>query len=169
MNRLERQVKRKERGSVAVEFAVLLPTILIPLLAGALFFGRFFWHYTVAEKAVHDAARFVAGASPTELKTQCVVFVYKDACIVMAAMDLAMKEMGELNPGGVNSPEIAVYCDEKKCLTSKDTGVPTTISVQINMTVEDPILAGITSLFSGSHEPISIPIRATARSYYVGN
>jgi Flp pilus assembly protein TadG len=169
MNRLQLRAKRIERGSVAVEFAVVMPTILIPLLAGALFFGRTFWHYTVAEKAAQDAARFIAAASPTELKTQCSLGVYKDACIVMAAMDLTLKEMAELNPGSVNSPDVAVYCDEKKCLTTKDTGVPTTVSVQINMAVEDPVFSVITSAFDDTNTPISIPITATARSYYVGN
>jgi hypothetical protein len=168
MNRLQRQIRGNASGSVAIEFAAVLGTVLIPLLAGALFFGRFFWHYSVAEKAAHDAARFVAAASPTELKTQCPTF-YRDACIVSAAMSLAYAEMAELNPGGADLPQVAVYCDELKCPTGKGTAVPRIVSVDVKMTVEDPFLSALSSLFGGDNGPIAIPIHATGRSYYVGN
>jgi Flp pilus assembly protein TadG len=169
MNRLLPDVRRNERGSVAVEFAVLLPTILIPLLAAALFFGRFFWHYTVAEKAAQDAARFVAAASPTEMKIQCTLLIYKDPCVVMAAMSLATTELSELNPGGGDSPSVAVYCDDKKCQTNKGSAAPKMIAVDIVMTVEDPLLSVFTNFFTGGRGPIAIPIDATARTNYVGN
>jgi hypothetical protein len=169
MNRLQRQIRGNASGSVAIEFAAVLGTVLIPLLAGALFFGRFFWHYSVAEKAAHDAARFVAAASPTEMKIQCTLVVYKDPCVVMAAMSLATAEMAELNPGGSDSPSVVVYCDEQKCATNKGTDVPRIVSVDIKMTVEDPFLSAFTSLFGGDNGPIAIPIHATGRSYYVGN
>lgn len=169
MNRLLPQSTRRESGSVAVEFAVLMITVLIPLLAGALFFGRFYWHYTVAEKAAQDAARFVAAASPTELKVQCTILIYKDPCIVMAGMSLALAELDELNPGGTDTPSVAIHCDNNKCLTNKGTGVPQTISVRIDLTVEDPFFTGLASFFMGSDTPVAYPIVATARSHYVGN
>lgn len=168
MNKLPLQMRRNECGSVAVEFAILLITVLIPLLAGALFFGRFYWHYTVAEKAAQDAARFVAAASPTEMKTQCSVLFYKDPCVVMAAMSLAAEELEELNPGGSDAPSVSIQCDDNKCFTNKDTGAPKSISVTVSLTVQDPFLSGLTSIFNNG-EPISFPISATARSHYVGN
>lgn len=169
MNRLLSQATRRESGSVAVEFAILLLTVLIPLLAGALFFGRFFWHYTVAEKAAQDAARFVATASPTELKVQCTVLFYRDPCVVMAAMGLAATELEELNPGGIDAPSVAIYCDDKKCPTNRGTGLPSAISAEIRMTVEDPFLTGLASFFMGPEASVTYPIVATARSHYVGN
>jgi hypothetical protein len=169
MNRPLPQTTHKESGSVAVEFAILLITVLIPLLAGALFFGRFYWHYTVAEKAAQDAARFVATASPTELKVQCTILFYRDPCVVMAAMDLASTELRELNPGGADLPSVDIRCDNIKCLTNRGTGLPKSVSVRIDMTVDDPFLTGLASLFMGSDTPVTIPIVATARSHYVGN
>ena len=171
MNRRLRTAQDNERGSVAVEFAILLPTILIPLLAATLFFGRFFWHYTVAEKAAYDAVRFVAAASPTELKTLCTVAIYKDSCIVMAAMSLATKELAELHPSDDenNSPRVDVFCDDGTCLTNASSAAPKTVSVAIVMQVDDPFLSAFTSLFTGGDGALSIPIRVGARTYYVGN
>ncbi len=171
MKRQMRKAQKNKNGSVAVEFAILLPTILIPLLAGALFFGRFFWHYTVAEKAAHDAARFVAAASPTELKTLCTISIYKDSCIVMAAISLATKEVAELRPSDndANSPRIWVYCDDGGCTTDSTSVAPKTVSVAIRMTVDDPILNVFSSLFTGGDGQLAIPINVGARTYYVGN
>jgi Flp pilus assembly protein TadG len=171
MNRLLRKTHANECGSVAIEFAVLLPSILIPLLAATLFFGRFFWHYTVAEKAAHDAARFVAAASPTELKTLCTISIYKDSCVVMAGITLATKELAELKPSedDGNSPRVWVYCDDGACTTDSTSSAPKTVSVAIRMTVDDPFLNVFTSVFTGSGGPLAIPISVSARISYVGN
>jgi Flp pilus assembly protein TadG len=167
MNSLSSLMKRRENGSVAVELALVLGTILLPLLAAALFFGRLFWHYTVAEKAAHDAARFLAAASPTELKTQCQNPFY-DACVVSAARALARAEVAELNPGP-SFPQVTIECDDEACLASKTSPLPKMINVHVHMTVEDPFFTPITSLFTGDMSSIAIQIDATGRSYYVGN
>lgn len=167
MNRRSRQLIRNENGSVAIEFVAVFITIFLPLLVGALFFGRFFWHYTVAEKAAHDAARFLASASPTELQTQCQN-PYYDACVVSAARALARAEISELNPGS-SFPQVFVECGDKGCLVAKKSPLPTVINVYINMTVEDPIFTEMSSMFTGDNSDIAIPINATGRSYYVGN
>lgn len=165
MSTLMHQWKRRERGSVAVEFAVVTLLLLIPLLAGALFFGRFLWHYTVAEKAAHDAARFLASASPTELKTQSPTgYPY----IVEAARAIAQAEVAELNPGS-DFPLAIVYCDSGPCLPFRTAPLPKMVSAYVVMSVEDPFFTPITSLFTGDAGPIAIQIDATGRSYYVGN
>jgi Flp pilus assembly protein TadG len=169
MIRLLPRVRRRERGSAAVEFAILLPTVLIPLLAGALFFGRFFWHYTVASKAAHDAARFVALASPTELRTQCRIAIYSDSCVSMAALNIVSKEVAELSPGNENVPDVVINCDGTKCpTTSMPANLPKVISVKVDMDVDDPFLAPFTSLFRSDGGPMKVFIHATARSYYAG-
>lgn len=167
MNRLSRRLGQNENGSVAVEFAVVLGTILIPLIAATLLFGRFFWHYTVAEKAAHNAARFLASASPTEMQTQCDN-PYYDACVVSAARALARKEIRELNPGST-IPQISVECDDQICLVDKKSALPKVVNVYIRMTVEDPFLIPISSMFSGDGSEVAFQINATGRSYYVGN
>jgi hypothetical protein len=155
-------MKRRQRGSVAVEFSAVLLFILLPLLAASLFFGRFFWHYTVAEKAAHDAARFLAGASPTELKMQSPT---GEAYIVVAAKALAQAELTELKPGSY-SPVTYVFCDSAPCIPFQS--LPKMVSVYVSMRVEDPFLTPFTSLFTGDKGPIALQIDATGRSYYVG-
>jgi len=167
MSRLPYSMKQREDGSVAIELAFILNLILIPLLAAALFFGRFFWHYTVAEKAAHDAARFLASASPTEMKTQCPNPFF-DACVVSAARALARAEISELNPGYAY-PQISIECDDELCLVGSKSPLPKVINVHINMTVEDPFLTPVTSFFTSDASRIAIEIDATGRSYYVGN
>lgn len=165
MKRILQRMKRGEGGSIAVELAVVLVFVLLPLLAATLFFGRFMWHYTVAEKAAHDAARFLASASPTELKTQSPT---GNAYVVEAARALAVAEVAELKPGS-NFPVAFVFCDSGPCLTSKTTPLPKIVSAYVEMSVEDPFLTPLTSLFTGDAGPIAIQIDATGRSYYVGN
>lgn len=169
MRSIYRQPRRNAGGAAAIELVAVLGVILIPLLVASLFFGRFVWHYSVAQKAAHDAARFVAASSPTEMKIQCTLIIYKDPCIVMAAMSLATTEMAELNPGGVDTPSVTVYCDEQKCATNSATPLPKMISVDIKMTVKDPFFTAFSSAFGSAAGPIEIPIHATGRSYYVGN
>lgn len=162
MNRLLRQMKRHECGSAAVECAVVLP-LLFAVLAGALFFGRFFWHYTVAQKAAQDAAEFLATASPTELQ---IPSPSGDAYVVLAARAVAQAEIAELNPG-MYVPTARVYCDSAQCEMYKP--LPRMVSVHVGMRVDDPFLTLFTSLFTSDTSAIGIQIDATGRSYYVGN
>lgn len=46
------------RGTAALEFAFLLP-VLVVLAAGGFEFGRAFWHYHVVTKGVRDASRYL--------------------------------------------------------------------------------------------------------------
>jgi Flp pilus assembly protein TadG len=165
MNILLCRMNRREQGSVAIEFAVVMTFLLLPLLAATLFFGRFLWHYTVAEKAAHDAARFLASASPTELKMQSPS---GEAYVVEAAKALARAEIAELNPGS-DFPLAYVFCDSAPCVPFKTTPLPKVVSAYVVMSVEDPFLTPFTSLFVGNTGPIAIQIDATGRSYYVGN
>jgi hypothetical protein len=165
MNRLPHQSTHGEHGSVAVEFAILLVFVLVPLLAGALFFGRFFWHYTVAEKAAHDAARFFASASATEMKVQAPG---GGTYIAGAAKALAQAEIAELNPGS-SYAEVYIWCDGGPCLGIKSAPLPQKVSVYIAMTVEDPFLQSLSSLFNGDGNALAIQIDATGNAYYVGN
>ena len=61
--------RRSQEGSVAVEAAVCIALILAPLLLFIFSFGRFFWHYTVVQKAVHDATLYMAKAPLGEVRS----------------------------------------------------------------------------------------------------
>jgi hypothetical protein len=154
-------MKRHERGSVAIECVAVLP-FLFTLLAGTLFFSRFLWHYTVAEKAAQDAATFLASASAPELQMQSST---GDAYVVLAAKAMAKAELAELNPG-LYLPVTSIYCDGVDCVPWT---LPKIVSVHVGMQVVDPILAPFTSMFNSDGSDITIRIDATGRSYYVGN
>lgn len=165
MSTLLRRTKRGERGSVAVEFAIVLVTILLPLLAGALFFGRFFWHYSVAEKAAQNAARFLASASPTELKIPSST---GEAMIVGAAKALAQAEIAELNPSPTYPPLVYVFCDGGPCLPFTTAPLPTKVSVYVTMSLDDPFFTGLSTFFAGDSGIGPIQIDATGNTYYAG-
>jgi hypothetical protein len=57
-----------QQGSVSVEAAVCIALILVPLLSFMFAFGKFFWHYTVVQKAIHDAALYMAKAPLDEVR-----------------------------------------------------------------------------------------------------
>lgn len=82
-----------QRGVAAVELAIILP-ILVVLLALPFYFGRLFWHYTVAEKAAHDAALYLSSIPVTEMKSQARI-----ASIIDVAKQIYDVVVAELNPG----------------------------------------------------------------------
>jgi Flp pilus assembly protein TadG len=61
--------RQSQEGSVAVEAAVCIAFILVPLLIFTFAFGRLFWHYTVVQKAVHDASLYMAKAPMDEVRS----------------------------------------------------------------------------------------------------
>lgn len=61
--------RHSQQGSVAVEAAVCIALILVPLLFFIFSFGRFFWHYTVVQKALHDATLYMAKAPLNEVRS----------------------------------------------------------------------------------------------------
>jgi hypothetical protein len=162
MRTLLRQPPRRSRGVAAVELAILLATILPVLLAGVLLFGRYFWYYTVAQKAALDAATFLAAASPADFKTPGP---WGLPPIVNAARLIAANEVEGLQPG-TYPVYVEAYCDRLGCGAGKP--IPQNITVYVYATLEDPFLGPISEAFLG-RSPIEIPINATASISYVGN
>jgi hypothetical protein len=138
--------------------ALVLP-VLIVLLAAPLFFARLFWHYTVAEKAANDAARFLAAASTVEMSTQGSG---SETPVAATARWIAATEISELNPGPLR-PSITVLCDGVTCdgLT-----VPVRVSAVVRMRMFDPAFYAITSEFTGGGAPL---LTAAVTIPYVGN
>jgi hypothetical protein len=59
-NRLTNSSKCSQRGSVAVEFALVLIPLLL-MVGGIVEFGRALWHANVLTKATRDGARVMSG------------------------------------------------------------------------------------------------------------
>lgn len=62
--------RHAQAGSVAVEAACCMAFILLPLFAIVFIFGNFFWYYSAAQRAVHDAALYMSGAPLAEVKNK---------------------------------------------------------------------------------------------------
>jgi Flp pilus assembly protein TadG len=153
---LTRVVRRTERGSVAVEAAIILP-ILILFIAVPLFIARVFWYYSVAEKAAHDAARFVASATQQEmLDTSSMI-----TPVSLLAIGIANAELEEIRPL-LSKKGVSVTCDGAIC-----TGQATQwVRGYVQIGIRDDFLGNFTNVIFGDDGLI---LTADVTMRYAGN
>lgn len=144
-----------ERGVAAVEFALILP-IMVAVLAFSLFFGRVFWHYTAAQKAAHDAARYLSSVPMLDMRTPT-----RAGNVVQVAQAIADAETAGLNPGPYR-PVITVLCDGLTCAGFTP---PTTITVGVQLAMFDETFYLVTSQVLGDSP---LPLTASVTMRYVG-
>jgi hypothetical protein len=163
MTAFRRKPRGRERGSVAVECVTVLPVLFL-LLSAMLFFGRVFWHYTVAEKAAHDAAGFLARTTLREIKTPNG----GEVAVALVAAKIAQEELKELNPGGGVFVTISCYVGEPDSYWDRCYGIdlPKKVMARVTVSINDPFLDAFTSEFTNG-EPIIL--RAVMATDYVGN
>ncbi len=160
MSPLNRQFnKRAERGSVAVETIFCLP-LLILFLVVPLFLARAFWYYSVAQKAAHDSATFLANAAQSEMILSDGA---DDESLPIAALaeEIAHAELNEIKPGLVRNT-VTVLCDGDACGGE----VPQTIRVSVRLWMRDELFEFFTTEIFGE-DPLRLEARVTMR--YVGN
>lgn len=147
--------RKRQRGGAAVELALILP-FLILFMTFPIFYARCFWHYTVAQKAAQDAARFLSTVSRPEMMSTSL-----GSAAAATAVEIAKREMAGLRPGGpILSPE--AYCDNNRCGTTPG-AVPEYVRVKINFSMFDTAM-GVVDV--GRY---GVLITAEARVPYVGN
>lgn len=149
-------IRSDQRGIAAVEFAWILP-VLVALMAGLFLFGRFCWHYTVAQKAAHDAALYLSSVPLIDMKSRT-----RAEAVMNLARSIALAETAELNPGPAGLT-VTVTCDSWPC-----DGVvpPNTIRVGVRMRVVDGIFNSFTEDYTGEE---GILLTADVSMLYVGN
>lgn len=146
---------RRQHGSAAVELAVLLP-VLVAFLIFPFFFARYYWHYTVAQKAAQDAARYLSTITAQEMRSGPL-----SQAAAAAASEIAMAELAELNPGHA-SPSVSIYCDTLVCSGVGAAPLPQTVKVHVAMDMFD--LSGVVDTGQWGK-----PIRVDAEMRYAGN
>jgi hypothetical protein len=145
----------RRRGSAAVEAALILP-ILVVFLTMPIYYARCFWHYTVAQKAAQDAARYLSQVSTAEMRSPALAQAASSI-----AYTIAQREMAELSPGSVIGPPV-VQCDYLPCGTVIGTP-PATVRVYITFSMYDNIFGVI------NEGRFGLVITADVSMRYVGN
>lgn len=120
---------QRQRGTAAVEFAGIA-LLFVVFLTVPLFLARCFWHYTVIQKAVHDAALYLATIPTNDMKNQARAL---DA--VKTANYIITSEIADLYPGGDYAPVPTVDCRPLGC----GLGIPSTVYVRVGVRMFDPI------------------------------
>jgi Flp pilus assembly protein TadG len=150
--------RRKEQGSAAVECVLVLPIFL--LLSFSIFlFSRIFWHYTVAEKAAHDATMFLARASLKEIRAPSSGV---EIPIAQVARSIAASEVAELSPGD-SPPFVDVLCNGLGCAGFT---TPQSVAVVVRMQMTISIFPDLLATFD---LPSEINLTAQAETNYVGD
>lgn len=152
--------RKSQDGAVAVEAAVCIALVLVPLLAFILFFGKFYWYYTAGQKAVHDAALYLATAPIGEIRNLSAEGL---------ANDILAQETADFDPTTTTEPSVdcgyprgASQTVYRQCTS---TGTPTSVQTTINLTISDPFLGPIISATTGND---SITILIVSQMPYVG-
>lgn len=133
---------KSEKGSVAIEMAFVLP-ILILLLTLMVFFARIFWVYSTAQKAAHDAARFLSTATQAEIRTGGGGF--NEARYPAIARWIAQEELMDVLPW-VDTIAITPLCDTSACNAT----VPGTVRVKVEISLQDDIFTDLITDYLGN-------------------
>jgi hypothetical protein len=122
--------RKRQRGAAAIELALILP-VLIVFLTFPIFYASVFWHYTVAQKAAKDAARYLSAVSAQEMRSK--KFAPAAAAI---ASEIAKTEIAELAPGSAIDDPV-IECNGVPCKGVTGGALPTTVHVYITFDMYD--------------------------------
>jgi Flp pilus assembly protein TadG len=120
---------RSERGAAAVEFALVLPILLL-VVGGAIEFGRAFWFYDSLSKVTRDAARYLTmvNCNSGESVSNCAlrlgnVVANAKGMVTAAATDAHLTDFGAGN--------VEVRCDGSVCTSNAAVLASTNVTVAI--------------------------------------
>lgn len=123
--------RKREAGVAAIELAFLFPILLVFLLF-PIFLSRCIWHYTVAQKAAQDAARYLSTVPRSEMMSP--EFAEEAGEL---AIEIARREIAELAPSSAIAGPTA-YCNSLVCGELGPGTVPNTVKVRLSFTMSDP-------------------------------
>jgi Flp pilus assembly protein TadG len=126
-------IYRRQQGAVAVELAIVL-LVMASIFSVPLFYSIYFWHYTVAQKAAQNSARYLSTISAREMRSPVLA-----AAAANVASGIAQKMVVELRPGPA-APLVSVYCGADTCTGVGGRPLPTTVRVKVQMDLFDQFL-----------------------------
>lgn len=131
---------RRQRGIAAIELAIVAGVCCL-LLPYMLVFGRVFWQYSVLQKAVHDAARYMASVPGRELGTE-------DGFTAARTRARAMVRAAAI-AGRIDAPPpletISVDCYQA-CMAGED-APPQTVRIYAAVRVKDELFGDAVTFF----------------------
>lgn len=147
---------RHQDGIATVEFALILVCFVFIMML-PLYLGRVMWHYSAAQKAAHDAARYLASASVQDMSD-----LTRAGYVVAMANSIAAAETSDLNPGG-GPVSVTSSCGQGGACGA--VGAPTAVTVFVQMTVADIFFPNTTTDYLGTQ---STALTAAVTYPYVG-
>lgn len=146
---------KRQAGVAAVEFAIIIP-VMIALIALPLFFARVFMSYSIAQKAAHNSASYLASLPLIEMQD-----VNKSAAAATLTQEIIVSTIEELAPGTQGAVVMQVQCNEGPC----GSGVPNDITVHVRVRMFDEFFNHFTGPFFGD-EGVHLKAKVTMR--YIG-
>lgn len=148
--------RRPQRGVAAIELALVMP-ILLALFTAPLFLAVYFWHYTAAQKAAQDAARYLSTISAQEMRSGTLARAADEIANQIIAAEIAELTLG------ASAPVVEVYCGRVRCTGLGARPLPETVFVSVKIDMFDTFFGSIETGRYG------FPITAEAEINYVGN
>lgn len=128
---VSRRPTRFQRGVAAIEFALLMPVLLV-FLTLPIFFARVFWHYTIVQKAGQDAVRYLSTVPKSEMMSRNSA---REAGEL--ARQIIQRQLADVAPG-LEFTEPNIHCNTGDCGTLLAGRTPDTVRVQFSIALYDP-------------------------------
>ena len=89
LNQIKQKSVTKHKGAVAIEFALIMTFILVPLLLGTVELGRLIYQYNSLAKSVRDSAKYLSTVANTvpnynttyKMEAECLAVYGNIGCI----------------------------------------------------------------------------------------
>jgi len=124
MDSVHRLPGPSQRGAAAIEFAFVLPLLLV-IFSGMVEFGRAMWHYDALAKGARDAARYLSTLPAAELTAQAASPTSTTRTIVSHAAT-------EAGVAGLAAADITITCAPRPCASVLSPADVTTVSVAVD-------------------------------------
>ncbi|WP_373988209.1 TadE/TadG family type IV pilus assembly protein [Duganella sp. BuS-21] len=115
---------KRVRGAVALELALVLPTLMV-LLVVVLYYGRLAYHYAIVQKSMEAGTRYLSSVPFINIRTSALA--QHESNLTQAIVQTELASLG-------NTALVAVSCNSAPC--NMLSGVtPATISITVRVDV----------------------------------